>query len=295
LIFFKRFLIFSKILIYSVIISLIFFPSKTLQTASEVGEATFFYRIGGGLLNVNSITIATICSFLIFDFFIRKLHNHKFTIFQILEFIMLCFMFLMAQSRTAIIGLLVSIVAYIFVAPVVSRSKKFMFIVVSMLISFVALPYFVSYFLRGIEGEALLSMSGRIVWWKYAIEVFDSSSIWVKLIGQGFAFGDKQTANLASDGFMNTLDSTYLACLMSNGILGVIIITSLLLRTLNFYRREIQMQNSNYVYSTVFGVVIILFFKTFTTSSVEVFTIYSFLFILLIGLANSRMLSSKDI
>jgi len=286
--FYKLVLAFLKLLLLSVILSAVVDPGGTFAEISA-GGALFPYRVEGTIVVINSISIGTFSAFFVYNYIVRLIYGLK---FGVLDFFLLpyfCILLVLSQSRTPVLGLIVTFLFFLFVTKRLKSSIKALSIVLFSSIAVLAMPFVLALLQRGATTEQLYHLTGRMVWWKYAIDKYMAAGIVEKAIGMGFTSAEREIASMASGGMMLTLDSTFFSLLVSVGAIGLTIITYLLVIIL--YRLLIMLRKYKYDYrfAHIFGVSMLIFIKAFTTLTVNLFSVYALLFLL------SLLMVSRDV
>ncbi len=281
LIFYEQYILFIKFLLLTVLLSIFLMPNTSLSMASSVSEAYLPYRISGQIIIINSLSVGTFSSIVFFDTFIKILSGNKnYTSYFWLVFSLL--FLILAQSRTSTLGLLIALLLFFINAKQIRAAIRYGILFLFTLPIIPMFPIITQYIARGASEETILSMSGRTIWWEFMWMKITNADLLNQLVGFGFTSGEREIASKVSNGMMQTLDSTYFSSLASTGFLGtsILIITFLFLIFKLF--KLMRNKHNNIIYSQSLGLSIILFIKSLTTATLNVFTFYNILFIILI-------------
>lgn len=212
---------FIECLVFSVVIGLIISPSKALYTGlneySAIRDAYLPFILSGWIVVVTSTSLGYFAAFLAY-FQLVDIIRSKANASRILKLTFYFVVMILAQCRIAIIGFLIVSALVLLLAS--KKPKSIAFLAIVSILIFINSEYIITFFRRGQSNDMMLSLSGRTEWWSYALDYFDKASILQKLIGGGFAATEKMIA-YQSNAAMYTLDSEFLAVLMSTGMLGV--------------------------------------------------------------------------
>lgn len=288
--FYNKVILFIKILLLSIVLSVIIDPANAIQYLQFGEIAVLPFRIQGTIIIINALSVGTLAAIILFHYIIEVFYINKFKLLSKNTFWILISIILLitSQSRTSIFGVLLSLTIYYLFINKMNYYKQFFTIVLGSIFIINFLPYFTSFIQRGNSSEVIGSLSGRTEWWSFAWEKFLNGNIVEQLIGFGFASAERKTANDSSNNVMNTLDSTYFSSLMSTGAIGTSILISLVIFLIYVFFKKARKDKMNFFYIQIFGFMIILALKTFTTGTINILTYYSLFFIILILLATGK-------
>lgn len=273
-------------LMITVLIGIILSPSKAFYIGSSelsaLRSAAIPFRLSGHLIPITSTSVGFLSAILLYIYLVKYDNGEKVKYGKIKIVITTIFV-ITAQARMAIIGLVLAIIIYyLFLNRNIIR--KIIAIYLGVFTLSIAGPTIFSVLLRGQDISQLFSLSGRLEWWNYALEVYKKSTIFEKIFGQGFAGGEKVVA-AQSNGAMYTLDSEILGSLISTGILGVIFIVMAIVSlsfAILYLMRNIRLKCVNkyrlYI-SQLIGIMVILIVRMITTNTFSILSYYSLLFV----------------
>lgn len=292
---------FFEFLMITVLIGVILSPTKALYIGSSelsaLKNATIPFRLSGYLIPVTSTSVGFLSAILLYTYLVKKSFGEKVKNYKFKMIITITFV-ITAQARMAVLGLAIAIIIYYLIINRNTR-KKLIFLCFVFWGFIIVGPTIFNVLLRGQDSSQLFSLSGRLEWWSYALEVYKKSSIFEKIFGQGFAGGEKVVA-AQSNGAMYTLDSELIGSLISTGLLGtsfiVIAIISLIIMLL-FTKRKITLSSINinrgYI-SQLIGIMIILVIRIITTNTFSILSYYSVLFVGCILVTRGILREIKD-
>ncbi|QCI29036.1 O-antigen ligase family protein [Caminibacter pacificus] len=283
---YNSFLMFFKLLLISVVLSIVFFPSMALESASSIGSALISFRVNGVFPVINAISVGTISSIVFFDSFINyifKLNSKKKNLFwMILSFILL----ITSQSRTSLLGLFAALFLVFLLSKKIKLLWKIFALIFVLIIAIIFNNIIVELFVRGNNENTLITISGRTYWWNYIWNKILNDNIWHQLFGYGYASGVRELALIPSNGLMQTFDSTYFSSLAATGFIGTFLIFIIFVYLILSSLKKLNKGLDKMMYISnikVLGITIILFIKSFTTDTINVLTFYlPFLFCIVI-------------
>jgi len=289
LLFYKKTIGFLKIILLSVVASLVMMPSTSIELASSISDAYLPYRITGQLVKVNAISIASISSLILYILIVKYSYKKKYIKnIDYFWFVLSVLLLFFAQSRTAIAGLICALTLLLFLTKKTSLLKKLTIIISSGFIIYFFSSAILEYLQRGQSAQSIYSLTGRFTWWEFAYNKIKYADLLNQIFGYGYGYGNRIVAKLSSNNLMQTLDSSYLSSLIDTGFLGVSILLTLVVYTnVKLYSKA----QHNILYLELAGVNMILTVKSITTSTIEIFTYYTLLF-MLIALTTDKRLPS---
>lgn len=276
---------FLWVLVISVLVGMIINPTKALYTGdneySAIRNALLPILLRGWIIPLSSTSIGMLSSILFYCTITEKEPgtSQKRYIFK-LGLLAVCI--ILAQSRTALLGLVLAVGIYIAVFYKKAFNKLIILttIIVLLVLEMSTIKQFL---LRGQSTELISSLSGRSEWWTYAWNYFMRSTAFSKFWGNGFAAGEKLVAS-QSNSIMYTLDSEWLAILISNGIIGVILYLGFWASAIKSIGVTLKSGNQQIRNNCIrfLGIAVIIFIRTFTVTTLAVYSYY--FLILLISL-----------
>ncbi len=286
IVFYKKTITFFRFILLSVLASIIIMPNAAIQKASTIEAAFLPIRISGPLININSISVGIISAFISYIIIIKYIYNkNTMTKFDACWFTTSIILLVFAQSRTAIAGFSIAVILLIILTKQTNLFIKMCLLCVGFAACYIFSTEILNYLQRGQSVQGLYSLTGRFTWWEFAYNKMLHSDFLHKLFGYGFGIGDRLVALQSSGDRMQTLDSTFMSCLVSTGFLGTIIIIILFVYTIVklFLKRK-----ENKIFVEIFGINIIILIKAITTTTINVFTFYSFIFIISATIAGHK-------
>lgn len=293
---------FFEILMVTVLVGLILSPSNALYFGnseySALRSAAIPFRLSGYLIPITSTSVGFLSSFLFYNYLVEFANGYKKKLLK--TKIVISFIFIIiAQARMAILGVAIAIAVYfLFINKKIIY--KILIIYALILGSVFFSNTFLNIILRGQDLTQIFTLSGRLEWWNYALEVFNELNIYEKLFGMGFAGGEKVVA-AQSNAAMYTLDSELLGTLISTGILGSVFlmlsVICIFLKLIKLKKYNIeritQKQNKIYIYQ-VTGIMIILVVRMITTNTFSTLSYYSILYVISIILIQKIIWEIKN-
>jgi len=286
--FYDKTLLFMKFLLFSLFLSMTLDPSNAFERISAEG-AIFPYRLKGTIVVLNSISIGTFAAFFIYDYAIKFIYKCKFKHYDYFLFSYFFILLFLSQSRTPIIAIIMVLGVFFLITNRIKFINKLVFSIPILFVFIMLLPTLLALLQRGASTDQLLLVTGRITWWKYAFDVYANSSWLEQLIGMGFTSAEREIAASASNGLMMTLDSSFMSLLVSAGSLGLFIISYIFLVLFKRYKKAILKFKSDYRFAQVFGIMLLVLLKSFTTLTVNLFSIYTLLFLISILLVSHKV------
>jgi hypothetical protein len=277
--FYDKTLLFMKVLLFSLLFSMVLDPSNAFERISAEG-AIFPYRLQGTIVVLNSISIGTFSAFFIYDYVIKFIYKCKFKPYDYVLFSYFFILLFLSQSRTPIIAIIIVLGMFFIITNKIKAINKFVFTIPIVFLFIIVSPILLALLQRGASTDQLLLVTGRMTWWKYALEVYSNSSWMEQLIGMGFTSAEREIAASASGGMMMTLDSSFMSLLVSVGSIGLFIMCYIFLVLFRRYKKAIIRFKSDYRFAQIFGIIFLIFLKSFTTLTVNLFSIYTLLFLI---------------
>lgn len=275
---------FIKFLLLTVLLSVIIdFDNAVIYQKFSEG-ALLPFRVGGSLIIINSLSVGTLASIILYLYILVYDRTQRLTKYGVFWILFSSILLIASQSRTSLIGLVVALFVYYFVLNKKNKVLKFFAFVAGTLIISLNSTYLLLLFKRGSNDEVFTSLSGRTIWWHYAWEYFQNGSILQRCFGFGFASAERIIASESSDGLMQTLDSTFVSVIISTGIIGIIVTILCFYYALKIlYRKSIKDKKLNLtnLHAQIYGIVIMICIKATTTTTINMFTYYSVLFVVL--------------
>lgn len=280
---------FFKFLLITVLVGIILNPSNALRAGDISEDAILPFRFEGFLFVLNSLSIGTFASIVLYN----EIIDIRITGFRMRKIIwpiisMVCL--IGAQSRTPIFGLIAALFIFFFFIEKQGKFFKWFVGIISLILIMDSFWEIIAVIKRGHSNEVLFTMSGRTILWSRAWETFIEGSLLQKIIGFGFSSAERRISLESSNGTLETLDSTFFSGLISSGILGVTVLISLFINIIfKLWKKAKMISLSNYkLYSLALGFSIILAFKSITTTTLNYLSYYTLLFIILLLVAERK-------
>lgn len=172
------------------------------------------------IINANSLGFMTALSIL-YLFYLRREKGLNLLPFSFSLFVLIVLL-LLAQSRTAMIGLAVSASLPFLIKKRAKMIALFFVLVVALVLLDIPSDLFKSYFLRGrdIHSSSITTVSGRTEGWTRALDKFSESPFW----GYGMASGARFAvlADVPGREDQAGLHNAFLDVIINNGIIGFV-------------------------------------------------------------------------
>lgn len=273
---------FFKFLIIMTIIGVFLNPDMALlpptgeATVEAFGEAIVPYQLFGTIFRINANSLGGMAAILFLVSGLRVLYAPRSRSNKIWVFISFSVLIL-AQSRTAWLGLFASILLLLLINKSISKTFKF----ISWGVIFIGLTVFLSnillYLTRGVSFNNLQNLSGRSVWWKIAIDEYFNSSFFEQVIGLGYMTSSRTILSAALDKTVATLHSDYMDALISTGIIGLF---CLLFVSIGLFVNVIKASRiPELIVLELSGISIILIIRTITGTTIATHNIFLLLFL----------------
>lgn len=245
----------------------------TLEEASveAYGDAVLPYQLRGTLAIVNPNSLGGMSGILVYVYLLRILNNRS-KVFYYVLFALCAFVFVLSQSRTAWIGLLVALAWYLIFSQNSSKRNRLylgLFVAGGLAAS---LNLLISYLTRGYSAERLQNLSGRAAWWEAAWSKFWSSTLDEQIFGMGFMTGNRKITQEEFGYTVSSLHSDYADALISTGYLGltciILFVGSTWLLMLPIGRRR------GCLNAEFFGITIMLTIRSFMGTTLAIFNFF---------------------
>lgn len=225
---------FLKLLILMAIIGAIIDPSSALRpptgaaTIRAFGDALLPYQLFGTIFIVNANSLGGMAAVLLLISIIRLLYafnNLTNGIWIFISFVVL----VLAQSRTAWLGLFVAISFLLLTQNLISKRIKILSLGLLILSFYYSQRYLILYLTRGVSFEVIQNMSGRAIWWKIAFNQYLNLDLIEKIIGLGYMIASRTILESKLDKTITTLHSDYMDALISTGFIGALVLILIVL------------------------------------------------------------------
>lgn len=275
-----------KVLILSVAIGLLINPSSALYAGmneySALRDALFPFILTGWLVVIPSTSVGFISAIVAYILLVEAMLR-GFSFCLVVQ-ILVCLVFVcFAQSRVAVIALICAILFFLLTKDKVKGAYKLIVILILIFISILTSDFVIEYLRRGQNTGMLYTLSGRTVWWSFALKYYESLSYFEKFFGAGFA-GAEKVIVYKSNALMYSLDSDYLSSLLCVGICGLVcIIMSLFfsVKNIRVFVFDRLANGEDYVVGfQTCGILLMLLIRTFTVTSLSVATLYLLIYII---------------
>lgn len=197
------------------------------ESAVNHGVGLIGIQIKGVLPAIASNGVGDLGAILGIVAFVRLIFKTRHARFYLLVFIVGMVTLILSQTRSSLVGFLLTIPLTLFLARRISFSTL---LIVSLLGFFFAgfMDLFFQFFLRGQTEGLFFSLSGRLYWWKHGLEQLKEQPV----IGFGAYAGGRfvTLADLGAD-IVSSLHSTWMEVLLGTGIVGFLFIFMAVLRT----------------------------------------------------------------
>lgn len=289
--YYEAILLFFKFLLITVLAGLILFPNEAIQAPfsdqafAGSQEGVLPYQLYGVIVQVNPNSMGMIAAILLYIAIVRIVSSDKKAQSkEIIEIILLFVILVVAQSRTAWIAFLSSV---LFAMVILSkRNKKTMVFIVIFSVLAVAYLYrgtIYQYLTRGMSEARISQMSGRINMWNVAIKRFDAADLENKVFGLGYMYANRlilATELGAED--RSTLHSDYIDALISNGWSGLAaLILSILFALRNFLVCLMRRHQAFPRLVEVSGILLMLVVRSFTGTTFASLNYFLVLFLII--------------
>lgn len=269
--------LFVSFLILTVLVGIIVSPTKALYTGensySAIRNALLPILLSGWIIPLSSTSVGMLSGILFYVLIVEKLSiRERASLGECIWEGCLIACIILSQSRTAIFSVALAFLVYFLFFYRGAVLKLLLFFLGIVVVVFGA-STIMTFLLRGQSRDLLFSLSGRAEWWTYAWNYFLKSSWFCKFFGNGFAAGEKLVA-AQSNAVMYTLDSEWFAILISNGLLGVFLYLMFWLSTIKQIFTAYCIDRSNVILAETVGVLLIIFVRTFTVTTLAVHSYY---------------------
>lgn len=295
---------FFRLLLIVTIIGAILYPADAWR--SPVGEATIAaygapllpFQIFGVIFRINPNSLGGIAACLLIIHLIRLYYFSTGKYFNFLFIFLSLFVLVFAQSRTAWIGLSITIILIIVFTDTFGRFFKYLIGLSIFGLVNLSWTFIFDYLTRGVSTEQLQGMSGRSSWWEIAISKFMEESFAMQLFGMGFATANRTVVSEELGRSVTTLHSDYMDTLISTGFSGTLL---LLIMIATIWKRVWTISRAEPIFfAEMLGVISII---TVRSASGTTFAIYNHFLLLgiimavfaqVISNSRSKLLSNSD-
>lgn len=250
----------NNILLVTVMIGAVFIPTSAFKQAygAIVPQLHGVYPI----INANSVGLMAAVALV---FLISKVVDGEYKIVHVLSAAIVFFIiFLLAQSRTSMVGLSISLIVYLFIRKKIKWLGATAIALLFMILSGKSADLLSSYVLRGqtTESASVRTLSGRTEGWVVALDKFYESPLW----GHGYAAGARYTVlgTIPGREDQTGLHNAFLDVLANNGLIGFIPWVTAFLWTLVILLKQ-SVKDPSDRFSPLFVSILILFFVRMTT------------------------------
>ena len=280
--FYETILMFFKVIIVFALIGAMLFPSDALvspiteQAIAAYGQAYLPYQLYGTIILVNANSLGLIAAILLIVKFIRYLYGER-SVTNTSWLIIAVLVFIFCQSRTALIGLLLSFLTVILFSKRQSALVKIVLLISASGLIYFLVDYIILYATRGYSFDRLSTMSGRTIWWEYVIDAFFKASLPEQFFGMGYMAANRLILTEMGHAGASTLHSDYMDALISVGYLGVTLMTLSIIGLLLASWKAVR-SSKNVLSIEMLGITILLTIRSFTGTVVSSHNFFLILF-----------------
>ena len=282
--FFNKIILFFKILLLSVLASIVVMPNLAIRPPTAYGDAFLPYQIFGTIIQLNANSIGMISAIILYVSLTKLIDKRPKNIlsFNLFWIILSSIFVIFAQSRTSIAAFSIVFVLFIFFTKKLNVITKIIIVIICILF----ILYFINdinlYLHRGLSDQQLENLSGRKIWWETALQTFLSSDILNQMVGLGYATGNRMILLQFGDGSASTLHSDYMDSLISTGYLGFLALTNMVLITFIHILKNIIRFRSNLFFTQLVGIYALLTIRSFTGTTFATHNIFILLYFMTI-------------
>lgn len=264
-------ILFFKFLIIMTILGVFIHPDAAIRpptgeaTVAVFGKAIVPYQLFGTIFRLNANTLGGMSAIILLVSSFRLIYLPR----KCLNVIWVLISFgilVLAQSRTAWIGLLASILLLLLIHKALSKKIKVVAFITIILAILAFSNSIILYLTRGTSIDNLQNMTGRSIWWEIAINEYLNSSFFEQVIGLGFMTSSRTILSTALDKTVATLHSDYMDALISTGILGLATISLIVI--IAFIKVIKLSRIKNIIVLELCGIIIILLIRTITGTTI---------------------------
>lgn len=263
---------FIQLLLISTFIGALLYPNEAIRAPiSEesmliYGDPLLPYQIAGVIFQINPNSVGAFSAVILFIYGVNLVYQGRTPANVFWFFLSLAFLVL-AQSRTAWLGVATATVGVILLAGKGRLLARAMVLVLLFLAAYLAWEKVLLYLTRGYDADRLSQLSGRSLWWGTAFDVYSSASPFEQLFGLGYMAANRAVLSLIGAGEASTLHSDYMDALVSTGAVGAISVLLVFVITLRATYGNARLDGSP-IALQMFGVSLILFVRSFTGTTV---------------------------
>ena len=284
-----------KFLILITLLGIVIFPSESLRPPTAYGHALLPIQLFGSIIQINADGLGMISAILFVISYIRYFIFKKKKKSDFIWFIISLIVLILSQSRTSVLAVGVMLLFFI----LINKRINFIFKILIILFIFIAIFYLkdfiLAYLSRGLNETQIQNLSGRKIWWLFAINEFIHWDFLKQLFGTGFMVGSRLILVKLGQGNASSLHSDYMDVLMSSGIMGefffiLFIVSSFILFIKNFK----YLFFDNYLLEA-FSIIILLDIRTLTGPTLASQSFFILLYLLLLVLSYNRINNLKKV
>ncbi|WP_242354770.1 O-antigen ligase [Anaeromyxobacter sp. SG64] len=258
---------FLGVLVVAALVGALMFPGDALkaplteESLELYGKPILPIQLFGVLLTVNPNSLGAMAAILLVVAMARFRDSCSGTrrVWRMLWIGALVAVLVLAQSRTAWMGLGAALVAGIWLARRASRAAKALALASLAASATYASAYIYAYMTRGVSTEQLSNLSGRAAWWSAAFQAFLDADFLGKTFGLGFMVANRTILSTQFGSDAGSLHSDYVDALVSTGVVGTI---ALIIAACAF---ALSVRNASpYQRAELAGIVCILGVRSFT-------------------------------
>jgi hypothetical protein len=276
---YEAWLAFMSVLVVAAIVGAVLLPGDALkppvseETLQEYGAPLLPVQLSGVLLTVNPNSLGAMAALLLLVNVGRHWatpHGPRRGRGRRLVWIgLLAGVLVLAQSRTAWIGLAVATMTALWFSGRLSVPKKllaFGTVAAALVLSFERVS---AYLTRGTSLEHLAALTGRAAWWRTAVGEVLNADLLGQLFGLGFMTANRRilSEHFASDAA--SLHSDYVDALVSAGLVGAFCLAMAVLALVAAVRAPSRLPRGELV-----GVVSILVVRSFTGTTFAIHNLF---------------------
>jgi len=291
---YKLIIKYYKFLIIVTLLGILIFPSEALRPPTAYGHALLPWQLFGTIIQINADGLGMMAAIVFVISVIRYFYFKKGSKSDLLWTFISLVVLIFAQSRTAILATsLVLLLLFVFLNKKINWLIKIIILIILVLIVFYLQDIITAYLTRGLNNTQIENLSGRKIWWLFAINEFIHWNELKQLFGTGFMVGSRLILVKLGQGGASSLHSDYMDVLMSSGLIGEILFILFILSSFIYFIKNLKyIYYSNYLFES-FAIVILLTIRTFTGPTLASHSFFVILYFIIILLSNEEIKKIK--